>query len=395
MTEQNHDPSSAIDHLDDVLAKIGELARKSAGGDYIYRGEPECFPRVSSGLYRKYSDIDADHIDVAVVQVAKRFVRQEINEDEFLARLHRIRGSLCLDRSHSNADIGQAYIIEVVQDEILKDARRFVGEKMHNDELMDRLQHYGHVTNLIDFTTDHYIALFFACDSKPEDNGRIVMLNKNRRYRRYMLRKPKFQEKRVIAQKSVFVYPPEGYINPDDIVVIPGYLKGSILEYLRKQRGVTEATVYSDLYGFISYRKLHESAYEEFYAGLICSSNKEHAKGIDHYIKSIKLNPNSSITYNNRGASYLHLGEYDLAIRDCSKAIELKPNDAIAYCNRGIAWLNVKNMGKARSDLFRAQDLGFDVGSVFFNHFGSVAAYQQKYNVQLPTDIAAVVTRRG
>ena len=394
MTEQNHDPSSTNDPLDDVLAKIGELARKSAGGDYIYRGEPECFPRVSSGLYRKYSDIDADHIDVAVVQVAKRFVRQEINEDEFLVQLHRIRRSLCLDRSHSNADIGQAYIIEVVQDEILKDARRFVGDKMDDDDLMDRLQHYGHVTNLIDFTTDYYIALFFACDSQPEYDGRIVILNKNRYYQRYKLRKPKFQETRVVAQKSVFVLPLEGYINPDDIVVIPGDLKGPILEYLRKHCGVTEATIYSDLHGFISYRKLHESAYGEFYAGLIYSSKKEHSKGVARYSRSIKLNPNSAIAYNNRGASYLYLGKHDRAIQDCSKAIELKSNDAIAYCNRGVAWLSVKDMGKARSDLFCAQGLGFDVASAFSNHFGSVATYQQKYNVQLPTDIAAMVTRR-
>ena len=34
-------------------------------------------------------------------------------------------------------------------------------------EILTELQHYGGKTNLIDFTTDYLIALFFACDGSP------------------------------------------------------------------------------------------------------------------------------------------------------------------------------------------------------------------------------------
>ena len=54
--------------LSRVLEKIQEIAEKSADGDYIYRGEPEHYEKVSSSLYRKYSDIDTEHFDIEIIQ---------------------------------------------------------------------------------------------------------------------------------------------------------------------------------------------------------------------------------------------------------------------------------------------------------------------------------------
>ena len=89
----------------------------------MYRGEPECYDRVSSSLYRKYSDIEAEYFDIAGCP----------------------RG---------NAARGQRFIRETDEDAIL-----------------EQLQHFGYPTNQIDFTTDYNIALFFACDSQPEKDG--------------------------------------------------------------------------------------------------------------------------------------------------------------------------------------------------------------------------------
>ena len=104
----------------------------SAKGDYLYRGEPECYDKVSSGLYRKYSDIEAEHFD-----------------------------------------------IEVVQNEILETAKRYTTE-IDAFEILTELQHYGGATNLIDFTTDYLIALFFACDGSDllNEDGRVILLQK-------------------------------------------------------------------------------------------------------------------------------------------------------------------------------------------------------------------------
>ena len=36
----------------EIRKKIGEIEEKSTNGDYIYRGEPRCYEKVSSTLYR-------------------------------------------------------------------------------------------------------------------------------------------------------------------------------------------------------------------------------------------------------------------------------------------------------------------------------------------------------
>ena len=40
--------------LEKVLEKINEIVKKSADGDYIYRGEAKYHCKVSSNLYREY-----------------------------------------------------------------------------------------------------------------------------------------------------------------------------------------------------------------------------------------------------------------------------------------------------------------------------------------------------
>ncbi len=190
----------------------------------MYRGEPECYERVSSSLYREYSDIEAEYFDV-----------------------------------------------KVVQEEMLQEAKRFIRET-NEDVILEQLQHFGYPTNQIDFTKDYLIALFFACDGQPEEDGRVTLLSKTGRDD---LKEPKTPENRVIAQKSVFVRPPDGFVEPSDTVVIPQELKEPILAYLDRFHGVNEAALFNDLHGFIKYHRVHESAYVEFYRGLSLATRGE------------------------------------------------------------------------------------------------------------------------
>ena len=160
-----------------VLEKIGEIAEKSTAGVYIFRGERKCYPKVSSSLYRQYQD------DIEV----------------------------------------DAFEIEFVQKEILNEAKKY------EFEILTELQHYGHKTNLIDFTTDYLIALFFACDGSPNEDGRVIL--QKRISVEFYLRQPRKPRNRVIAQKSMFVRPPMGFINPDEIIIIEADLKLPMLEY--------------------------------------------------------------------------------------------------------------------------------------------------------------------
>jgi len=63
-------------------------------------------------------------------------------------------------------------------------------------------------------------------------------------------------------------------------------------------------------------------------------------------------------SYNNRGLSYLYLGQDDRALEDFNKAIELDQTVAIMYHNRGTLYLRTGNKRLAIADFQRACDLG-------------------------------------
>ena len=125
-----------------------------------------------------------------------------------------------------------------VQEERLKQVRDYTHENQKRDfELLTELQHYGSRTNLIDFTSDYLIALYFACDGSHDKDGRVILLKKNEETRKnYNIEKPQTPLNRVIAQKSIFAQPPRGFIDFDDISVIciPRQLKQWLLLHLRK-----------------------------------------------------------------------------------------------------------------------------------------------------------------
>ena len=285
MSDQTPDRPSDDDLLQEVLATINELATKSAGGDYLYRGEPECYPKVSSGLYRKYERFAAGDFDIGIVQA-----------------------------------------------EMLQNAKEFIGEAgEEDDEIQDQLQHYGYSTNLIDFTTDSHIALFFACDGEPENDGRVILLDKTR----HSPRKPRVPDNRVIAQKSMFVQPTKGFVEPSEVVIIPHGLKDRILNYLDQAHGVSAATIYNDLHGFIRYHGTHESAYAAFYEGLVRWNEGNYDAAIDCFSKSIELNRRHPAPLLGRGAAYDRKGAHDLAIQDYDRAIELNPRSSEAFAKSG------------------------------------------------------------
>ena len=332
------DPSdSPKDLLYEVLKIIHEIVEKSAGDDYIYRGEPECHQKVSSSLYREYG----------------------IELKDFK--------------------------IERVQKEILNEAKKFTHET-DEFEILTQLQHFGGQTNLIDFTTDYLIALFFAGDGSHDKDGRIIFQKRGPVEKH--INRPRNPRNRVIAQKSLFVRLPQGFLEPDNVIPIPKHLKQPILHHLQKYHGLSTETVYNDLHGFIKYQDIHQSDSMEFYKGLAHHDKGDYDKAICHYTKSMELNPNVAVCYNNRGTVYLCKGEYDKAIQDYSMAIVLSPYDTPAYCGRGEAWLHLQEWEKARSDLTAARERGLDIIASFHNAYESVADFEQKIGIKLPQNLA-------
>ena len=396
------------DDLGEVLEVITDLARKAAAGDYIFRGETECYPEVSSSLYRELPDF--------------------------------LRGQ-----------------VEAVQEVRLSEARNFTTEP-DEIEILTELQHYGGKTNLIDFTADYLIALFFACDGSHSQDGRVLLLERSAAIED-LIHEPNRPVNRAIAQKSIFVRPPQGFIDPDRVVGISAQRKAPLLHHLRQCHAIAAETIYNDLHGYIRYATIHQKAFDLFSAGQAGLDSADYPGAIECFSQALALNPQLVEAYNSRGVAYSYVGENDLAfadfnqavvldpdyavgyynrgsiywvkgerdlviqdltnvinldpdfavaychrgsiyglkmewglaIQDFTSAIDLNPDYAEAYCQRGEAWLHLGQWEKARADLVTARNLGYDIIASFHVDYANIAAFEQRHGLQLPPDLAEML----
>ena len=347
-----------------VVKKVQEIVGAPHDGDYIYRGEPEQYDRVTSSLYRRY--------------------RPQIETDNI-----------------------QTLNIGFAQDEILEEVKGYAEESSDFD-VLTRLQHYGGKTNLIDFTTDCLVALFFACDGGSDDDGRVVLLQKSKAIEKgHKIEQPRILENRVIAQKSIFVSPTNGYIEPElfESIPITEDLKGPMLDYLRKHHGISANTIYNDLHGYIKYQELHHKAYEAFFGGI-----KHHLNGKDfhrneernnaknefdsalrHYNQSLAINPRFALALNHRGAVYITQAEFCHAVTDFKAAIDFRPTYLAPHYN--CLWLHLrrKDWNNARSQLITAKSKEVNLPREFRKDHPSLADFEKEIGVNIPLDIAEML----
>ena len=353
------------------------MIRKPAGDVYIFRGEDKCNKYVSSGLFREYC---------------------------------------------------YPWDVEAYQKLEIEDARRYVSET-DDHAILTEIQHYGGKTNLIDFTSNYYIALFFACAGKFSEDGRVIILNRNGEMSDHIC-EPDATIPRVKTQKSIFVRPSKGYIEDGqfETLTVPKHLKKKLLNYLKAKHRISRRCVYSDVHGFIEYRKDRRNAHFSLLRGLKYHREDRIWGAIEHYSEAINLDPDLFDAYNNRGLAYKSLGEYGRAIEDYNIVERLHPNAKLfhnrgcaysamgkyekaikdfdkslalnvggkdkpaTYGNRGWARVHLFEWEKAKTDFDRAQQLGFDIKPLFHDYYTSVADFEQKNNVKIPKDIAVMLS---
>ena len=149
-------------------------------------------------------------------------------------------------------------------------------------------------------------------------------------------------QRRVLAQSSIFVHAPKGYIDEKFLSIepVPAKLKKPILYILYKYHNIKTNTIYNDLIGFIADEENFESAEAEFYKGLSFYERKKYPEAVNCYDKAIRLKQDYAETYNNRGIAKSDLKQYSKAIKDYDEAIRLNRDFAEAYYNRGMQILN-------------------------------------------------------
>ena len=277
-----------------------------------------------------------------------------------------------------------------VEKKILEKAERHFADRTSNIEMLTDLQHFHGKTNLIDFSRNPYIALFFSCYGDEEhhkEDGELILLDSTRIgekpdvvYAELQSSSDPFSiepantqssQKRVTFQSSVFVYPPSGYINKDlcKIIQVPAYLKESILDHLQKIHNIYADTIYNDLIGFIANEKNYETASVSLSKGVALHYKNEYEEAIEKYDEAIELNPFFVEAYNSRGLAKEKLGRYQEAIADYNKVIELNPNHAIAYSNRGDGKYYLEQHQEAIADYDKAIELDPD-DAIAYNNRG-------------------------
>ena len=85
---------------------------------------------------------------------------------------------------------------------------------------------------------------------------------------------------------------------------------------------------------------------------------------IDNYTKCLRIDPDYTAAYINKGNAYADLENYEDAIADYTRAIRIDPDDGLAYKNRGIA---KESAGLSYcSDYKSACDLGNEDGCEWY-----------------------------
>lgn len=256
--------------IKDILRKIDE---KTQDGSYIYRGEPEEYPKVSSKLYRNLvkrnetvsemqkfiKEQHAENPEQVLLSDHEDILKKKLitlNEENLI---HIQRDELRIAREHARQFIHVPYKTWGLPttDAILK---KYSQKDL---DLLAEIQHMGGSTLLIDFTSNPDVALYFA--SRPnmsewesmDKDGRIIILSKDTPETSVARYEPNLPQNRIISQQSVFVVPRLGYIDENlfTTVAIPRELKTEIWKYLGTRKGITDAHIYNDIIGYIEYQK--------------------------------------------------------------------------------------------------------------------------------------------
>ena len=283
------------DELQDLLARLTSRAHE-LGTRGIYRGEPECFPRISSGLYRQLYEID--------------------------------------DRGFGIGDAQQRRI----------DLARQYAPHLSDDDILTRLQHLGGKTNLIDFTRDLNIALFFGSYHSPDRDGRVILMDEPHILRNDSKDSARFALYRLVprgnpasmtdVQKSVWVEPMRGCITEGNVTIveIPSALKSEILSHLRVVYGIEASSVYNDLSGFIRDQDRFRDHEAEWYAGLRAYQAGHYERALAFFAQYEQLveEPDSSLEYFS-GILYWNIDRKEEALAAMARFRSRSPRDARAF----------------------------------------------------------------
>lgn len=238
-----------ITNLADYIAEINKIAVPNADDRYIYRGQKNAAWHIQSGALR-------------------RLQKEPLQDPELLPYLFK------------------GYIHQLIDEVQLRYSS--VYNNLTALECMAHLQHNRVATGLVDFTYSPLVALWFACETDDDANGKVFVVNVQPDKIREIKTKGALEQElktffeedgqwhlwqpsidnsavdtqRITMQQSIFLFGlPE--VEPSIIereILIPKDHKETLLQELETM-GISERTLFSDLAGFFE-RNTAESTYD-------------------------------------------------------------------------------------------------------------------------------------
>lgn len=89
--------------------------------------------------------------------------------------------------------------------------------------------------------------------------------------------------------------------------------------------------------------------------------------------------------------TYFRVDKFESAIQDYNKVLEMQPASKKVYAVRGIMWFHIREWDYAKSNLTFARNLGVDIIDTFHKLCENVADFEEKNDIQLPEDLAAML----
>ena len=311
-------------------------------------------------------------------------------------------------------------LLKQKQNRLIEQMRPHDDEGKNDLERLMACQHKGAKTNLLDFTGDHAVALFFACfDDENEDGDGQVLIKQKGMFPKLetekgelsndetVLLEPPKRLRRAKDQKGVLVHVPNGSlpITEGETVVIRAEWKQEIVEYLEKTHKISHETLFDDIEGVIARqdREIKQSAPEAVQAptslrGFAKPKDNRNILAMEYYVRLsgtplegfyrellsthantlitsftdiLEHNPRDADAYFNR--AFVHQSKpdpnYEQAISDYTHAIGFKLNYVEAYNNRGIAYMakSDPDYERAISDFSRTTELSPNYAGAYYN----------------------------
>lgn len=315
--------------VEDIIKSIEDI--RTSGEYDVYRGENRNYERVSSSMFRMTRPltqlIERFPQLVSEIHTLTLSCSKDGSQEEFAIRVHSMNSSefekygilpLPVHRKQllENPDLLMESAEKEFNLEFQSRANR-IYDKSGESDIQSEIQHHLGKTRRVDMSKCPYTALFFACYGSGNHDGRIMFFNRDELKSHGELTYPEYIDNtRFKNQKSVLFIPNDGYIKPSDenMIIIPKHLKIPILLWLKKNKNISNRTIYNDTLGLIENQKTLEKYY-------------------DVYSRSVCLEPDQS------------LDDYQETIEKLSEAIDIVPLIIDIAKNVNYNWVSPENLG--------------------------------------------------